>query len=539
MAVRYAVASGNWSNAATWDGGTLPTAADDVYANNRTVTIDTNITVISIRTDASSPAVAGGSFTVSTTRTLNCNVISGNVTSCLTITTGTTSLTGDVYGCTTVNNVNLSGVIINAGATLTFIGNAYNALQASCRAITNSGTVNHTGNLTTYSTAQSNFGFLLSNNGTYNLTGNINLSAGGNTSGGGVFLVNNSGTLTINGNISGNGINFNAGVYNQGSPAVVNITGSITLNRASGAPPVQNSSTGTINIYTDQVPLGNYAGYPVENSSLGTVNINANVLGALSGSPSLAYYANNVGLGTININGDVTARSVSPSTTIGLINNAAAGTINVSGSITGGSVANTIGISNTSTGTINVTGNVTGGSNATNTPAINITQAGTITLNGNATSGSYPAIFSTVTTAKFNLLGNVTNVGGVPAYNGSFNIKISPTAAQQFTFQDTSNVNRLIATSNISPGVPAVGNVRFGTVYGSLGEYTGTLRVPNPNTVLLGNLTDNTTGTLLMTPSDFWNAATSGMTTSGSIGERLKNASTVQTTGDQLASYQV
>jgi hypothetical protein len=39
-----------------------------------------------------------------------------------------------------------------------------------------------------------------------------------------------------------------------------------------------------------------------------------------------------------------------------------------------------------------------------------------------------------------------------------------------------------------------------------------------------------------MSPSDVWNVATSAMTTAGSIGERLKNASTVETTGDQLAA---
>ena len=43
MAVRFAVASGNWSNPAIWDNGAVPVAGDDVYANGFNVTINQNI----------------------------------------------------------------------------------------------------------------------------------------------------------------------------------------------------------------------------------------------------------------------------------------------------------------------------------------------------------------------------------------------------------------------------------------------------------------------------------------------------------------
>jgi hypothetical protein len=61
--------------------------------------------------------------------------------------------------------------------------------------------------------------------------------------------------------------------------------------------------------------------------------------------------------------------------------------------------------------------------------------------------------------------------------------------------------------------------------------------VPLPQYVSQGVLTDNTVGTAYLSAIDVWNISTSSMTTAGSIGERLKNASTVQTNGDQLASY--
>jgi len=45
MGLRVAVATGNWSNPAIWNGGVLPTTGDVVASNNFTVTIDQNINV--------------------------------------------------------------------------------------------------------------------------------------------------------------------------------------------------------------------------------------------------------------------------------------------------------------------------------------------------------------------------------------------------------------------------------------------------------------------------------------------------------------
>ena len=39
MAIRWAIASGNWSSTSTWNGGTLPASDDDVYADGKNVTI--------------------------------------------------------------------------------------------------------------------------------------------------------------------------------------------------------------------------------------------------------------------------------------------------------------------------------------------------------------------------------------------------------------------------------------------------------------------------------------------------------------------
>jgi hypothetical protein len=68
-----------------------------------------------------------------------------------------------------------------------------------------------------------------------------------------------------------------------------------------------------------------------------------------------------------------------------------------------------------------------------------------------------------------------------------------------------------------------------------------TFTVPNTHSASAGTGANmQTTGTAVLDPtavaSAVWGAATSSLTTAGSIGERLKNASTVATTGDQLAS---
>jgi hypothetical protein len=56
---------------------------------------------------------------------------------------------------------------------------------------------------------------------------------------------------------------------------------------------------------------------------------------------------------------------------------------------------------------------------------------------------------------------------------------------------------------------------------------------------LSGVLVDATTGTLLMTPADFWNYLISSGFTANSIGDRLQNVATVATTGGQIASYNI
>ena len=97
MAIRYAVQTGNWSDTATWDGGTIPGAGDDVYADGFTVTIDIlNITVSSLNNGQRTGGTDGGGFNTTTNgaRVYTCDINASPTTPtrCLTLSANDSSL---------------------------------------------------------------------------------------------------------------------------------------------------------------------------------------------------------------------------------------------------------------------------------------------------------------------------------------------------------------------------------------------------------------------------------------------------------------
>lgn len=126
MALRYAVATGNWSNPAIWNGGTLPGVGDEVRANGFTVTIDQDIDVERITNAAGAPAVEGGSFAVASIpgggRVLACNVYASTPT-CLNI-----NATGTITGLRTCRGgrlTNAHAVAIAGGMTVNITGDRF------------------------------------------------------------------------------------------------------------------------------------------------------------------------------------------------------------------------------------------------------------------------------------------------------------------------------------------------------------------------------------------------------------------------------
>jgi hypothetical protein len=271
--------------------------------------------------------------------------------------------------------------------------------------------------------------------------------------------------------------------------------------------------------------------------------------------------SNNTSSGTLNITGNVTAGS--SGTNHGVTNNST-GTVNVTGNATGGASASGIAILNSSTGTVNVTGNATGGASAASIGASNAS-TGTITITGSAIAGNNGIGANNVSTGVLNVkraVGNDWGIGatGMVSVAGVVSAVVgSQTRVEEFEYgilgqaptsgavscpDETTNVclvhrlsstkKTLIDAASVSGALPAAGDVRSGVTF-NVGNTTGTLAVPAAGSVALGVAVDATTGTAVLTPAAVWDALTSGMTTSGSIGARLKNAATLDSTGQQLA----
>jgi hypothetical protein len=413
MANVYATKTGNWSDPTVWNTGALPTSADDVFANNFTVTIDQNVTVLSIRSTAQAPAVAGGGFILNGGLTVNANLINGTGTLITYTATGTSTITGTL----TIG----SGTII----------------------------------------------FFNSASGTLNVNGNCNQPG---TFLGPAITIGSTGTINIIGTytaaVRGPVINVNAN-------AIVNITGSLI---------------GTI----------------------GTVFANTSLLSINS-------------LSTVTVTGLVETRW----------NNNTAGII----------------IAVNATCNLNVIGQVihNGTGDNPNQRVIWVTPASTTTITGTILANYItPAVLSTTTTS-INLFSGPFVCGQYGTYPFQcFRMHLIPSVSTYFEFRDETTNGALSpgaiapATRMISPSAasdaPAQADVRLGTTY-ALGTQTGTCNVPNPNSVAFGIPVDNTTGTAVLTVSDVWNYPTSSLSTANSIGLRMKNSSTIDTTGAQLAAF--
>ncbi len=354
----------------------------------------------------------------------------------------------------------------------------------------------------------------------------------------GIFTLASGVTLTANVTSKSTTTSRNCLQFTAASPAQGFIVGDCTGGTVSSAIGANNTSSGTLTITGNATGGSGSNAIGVQNTSSGTLTITGNATGGSGGG---AIGANNTSSGTLTITGNATGGS--GGNAIGA-NNTSSGTLTITGNATGGSGINAFGANNTSSGTLTITGIATGGT--TNGAAgVNAANAAGV-VNLTRAKGNDFGAGSTGIAAGFGVVAAQSHVVKIKEFEfGSRGM--SPTSGPVFIEDVATNVciaqitpsgsKTLSDPTNTANLSPAEGDVRSGVSY-NLGNNTGTCAVPAAASVAFGVPVDATTGTAFLSESDVlaavWGAATSSLTTAGSIGERLKNCASVASTGDQL-----
>lgn len=225
MATITSAASGNWSATATWVGGVVPTAADDVIIGaGHTVSANVDITVLTI----SGAANINSNLAVTTNRTITCTGANGITAKSVNNGLGLVRITSPSI---TVNiNSNIRGVLSG--------GNSGVDITASCT-VNIIGTLSHIANTGTASSAALNIGAAA----TVNVTGNL-FGATGAVGANSAIYPNAGCVLNITGNLFA-GDSGNSAVYNITSACTINITGNLF---ASLSPALLSTAASNINI---------------------------------------------------------------------------------------------------------------------------------------------------------------------------------------------------------------------------------------------------------------------------------------------------
>lgn len=291
MPNRWPIADGNWSNAAIWSGSLIPTASDDVFLNNRTVTLDQTITIRSINNTATGSAVVGGLLNIfgdfNITATPN-GISSGGAT----VTNGYIKYYNSGSITITATFLQTRNTLENVGSgTIIIIGDIrFPSTIGSTRTITNSagGTIIVTGSITSpAATTSANYAIQNSSSGSIFISGSVV----GGSNGAAPYGINNAstGNVTVIGNVTGGtkpdaGSTTTAyGIYNA-STGIVTVTGSVR--------------GGPIGVGTNTDPVG------IFNASIGTINISGSVV---AGTGSGAFGVSSTTAGIINITGPISA----------------------------------------------------------------------------------------------------------------------------------------------------------------------------------------------------------------------------------------
>lgn len=472
MAIVYAVSAGVWSAPARWNTGALPAPGDDVRSNNFVVTIDQDINVASLSNAAGGSAVAGGSFSITTNRTIQANVVAG-ATTCVSITGGAVvSWTGNVTGG---SGTSTHGIAVTS-STLNFTGNATGGsggTTASGIAVSTASTLNMTGDALGGLGGQTSAGvYIVTNTSVATITGNVYGSANAV----GVYQIATS-NFTLNGNSTGGSASSIYGIYVNGTGANCTVNGNVIGGTGSASDGVRNLLAGTVTI-TGYAQGGVGAG--ARNEVGGTIrvvlakgsdtNTTAGLQGILSTGTTTYERAEDGITGTEPTFGFCKMKPAALNTIKAMMEDGTFKTLVVTDQVANGQPA----IADVRLGTIYDFGNKTG--------------TCAVPLPAQVVSGV--AVDNTVGTAVLTIAQIITELNNaITAINTNTDTEIAAAVTSINTNTDTEVAAAITAISGAA-----------------------------------------------ISAQDVWDVPTANLTTAGSIGERAKNQATVQTTGDQIAN---
>lgn len=495
MATIYAVQSGDWSDTTTWDGGVVPSGGDDVYTNGYVVAIDESVIAdkLTNKADGGLGISTGGYFTVSTNISIafdyfepsglgedgliqilaNCDlIITGNISS------GESGGNGLYIGDNSITEVNLtcSGIIArgdNSAAvkceygdiSITTIGDVQGSIDGSSIGISILTDASLVLNVGGDISAEESPAVSVTNGGTPEITVSGSIKGGSEVDATGLYLSVTSAEVNVTGDLLGGTDQSTSAITMVTGDLTCSVGGSVTAGSAIGAAGI-TSVIGDV----DLTVIGAVNG-GVGTSSFGVGLTSGDLIlsasGVFGGSGQESH-------GVFSIAGDIDAtvnailggsglNSTGLTLTDGLLSLS-------SGMINAGMGSGAYGVlsSDSTSGTRVVT--VSGVEANTGTPAIKMNYPGDLVIaSGQLTSGSDGTV--PILAQKIKILDGEEAIWTVPE-------SISGTTA--------------LTNSAPTGGLPSVGDVRAGVVFG--GVLVGTLQVPNPRQVAFGVPVGNTIG---------------------------------------------
>lgn len=474
MANVFATKNGNWSDITVWNTGSLPTALDDVFANNFTIYVDGNYQVLSLRTIAGPGIAQGGRFILN-------------------------------------NSVSLSASLaVGAGSQLGTCLEFLSAFPSTCT---------YVGNISAFNSGiQTIYTINNTSTGTFNIIGNgIGATNSGVNPSDGYIRNSSAGTINMTGNIIGGGASYFSGIRNV-SVGTINLVGSVSASITGQGNGILNSSTGVVNVTGDIFTSNNNSTGPqtsnfgIHNQGIGTVNILGNIFGRIGSSAGVG----NTNIGEINVTGTVMGGG-SAQAIVGILNSSL-GVVNINGNVIGGTGNLAYGVSNTGGGIVRINGMAIGNGWGSGSTFINGPSPGVF---GSQTGYVYVQGLSCGPRGQWPTAGNVF----VVPYNTSI------ATAETSAFNDIVFITSL--SSNI---VPNTTDVKSGVKY-NLNDRVGTLLVPSISSVQSGQPIENNIGVGFLKPENNWNYELSSFLTTNSIGERLKNIATTSVITNIISSF--